>query len=319
VRGAGGGGLGSQAANLPNWEGSRATLSALPEGPAGGSFPGSVKRKAVWAADQERTAAAPRAAPSSARARPVRERGVARAPATCSGEMPPARRGWRPERAGGSDGAAVGAAARGADACERAGTRAPPAAPRRAGRASAQDGDWGCGCAPAGGGRAGWRRPLVLLLVAAGLVARASPRGVPAAAGDPLLLRLPCPAPRPQARSARRRGSDSLRLRGGEDGEGDYEAERAAKLRKNQEMLRALGLATGGSGSGGGGGGGGGGAVLGIRKKRRPRPAVAPPADDAGGDAGEERSLAPPPLRTNRTRRVPHPVLIGHAASFTPY
>ena len=29
----------------------------------------------------------------------------------------------------------------------------------------------------------------------------------------------------------------------------------------------------------------------------------------------------PPPLppRTNRTRRVPHPVLIGHAASLTPY
>ena len=27
----------------------------------------------------------------------------------------------------------------------------------------------------------------------------------------------------------------------------------------------------------------------------------------------------PPPSRTNRTRRVLHPVLIGHAASFTPY
>ena len=27
----------------------------------------------------------------------------------------------------------------------------------------------------------------------------------------------------------------------------------------------------------------------------------------------------PPPFRTNRTRRVPHPVLIGHAASLTPY
>ena len=27
----------------------------------------------------------------------------------------------------------------------------------------------------------------------------------------------------------------------------------------------------------------------------------------------------PPPLRTNRTRRVLHPILIGHAASFTPY
>jgi hypothetical protein len=29
-------------------------------------------------------------------------------------------------------------------------------------------------------------------------------------------------------------------------------------------------------------------------------------------------SAAPPPPRTNRTRRVPHPVLIGHAASRTP-
>ena len=27
----------------------------------------------------------------------------------------------------------------------------------------------------------------------------------------------------------------------------------------------------------------------------------------------------PTPSRTNRTRRVPHPVLIGHAASVTPY
>ena len=36
----------------------------------------------------------------------------------------------------------------------------------------------------------------------------------------------------------------------------------------------------------------------------------------AGGSGG-----APPPLppRTKWTRRVPHPVLIGHAASLTPY
>ena len=27
----------------------------------------------------------------------------------------------------------------------------------------------------------------------------------------------------------------------------------------------------------------------------------------------------PPPPRTKWTRRVPHPVLIGHAASLTPY
>ena len=29
--------------------------------------------------------------------------------------------------------------------------------------------------------------------------------------------------------------------------------------------------------------------------------------------------LHPPPSRTKWTRRVPHPVLIGHAASLTPY
>ena len=29
--------------------------------------------------------------------------------------------------------------------------------------------------------------------------------------------------------------------------------------------------------------------------------------------------LPPPPVRTNRTRRVLHPVLIGHAVSLTPY
>ena len=30
-------------------------------------------------------------------------------------------------------------------------------------------------------------------------------------------------------------------------------------------------------------------------------------------------SLSPPPSHTKWTRRVPHPVLIGHAASLTPY
>ena len=41
----------------------------------------------------------------------------------------------------------------------------------------------------------------------------------------------------------------------------------------------------------------------------------------AGANAvGDARAPPPPPLsRTNRTRHVPHPVLIGHAASLTPY
>jgi phytoene dehydrogenase-like protein len=37
------------------------------------------------------------------------------------------------------------------------------------------------------------------------------------------------------------------------------------------------------------------------------------------GAGGAEKVMLPPPLRTNRTRRVLHPVLIGHALSFTPY
>ena len=34
---------------------------------------------------------------------------------------------------------------------------------------------------------------------------------------------------------------------------------------------------------------------------------------------GDEWRAGPPPPRTKWTRRVPHPVLIGHAASLTPY
>jgi len=39
-----------------------------------------------------------------------------------------------------------------------------------------------------------------------------------------------------------------------------------------------------------------------------------------GSDAAKADLPPPPPLlRTNRTRRVLHPVLIGHVASFPPY
>jgi hypothetical protein len=51
-----------------------------------------------------------------------------------------------------------------------------------------------------------------------------------------------------------------------------------------------------------------------------PRPAQSNHA--AGLTAGARargRAAPPPPLRTNRTRRVLHPVLIGHATSLTPY
>ena len=63
------------------------------------------------------------------------------------------------------------------------------------------------------------------------------------------------------------------------------------------------------------------------------KPRLAPRAaagSRGGGTVLEFRTMAaipqgasgpppPPPPRTNRTRRVPHPVLIGHAASLTPY
>jgi hypothetical protein len=51
-------------------------------------------------------------------------------------------------------------------------------------------------------------------------------------------------------------------------------------------------------------------------------PAGAFEAQVRAHEAEAEQLLAkvpPPPLRTNRTRRVPHAVLIGHAASLTPY
>ena len=49
------------------------------------------------------------------------------------------------------------------------------------------------------------------------------------------------------------------------------------------------------------------------------------PAGPGGAPAGRmgglplAPELCPPPPRTKWTRRVPHPVLIGHTASLTPY
>ena len=45
---------------------------------------------------------------------------------------------------------------------------------------------------------------------------------------------------------------------------------------------------------------------------------TAPPAPAAAIAAAREPPPPPPPPRTKWTRRVPHPVLIGHAASLTP-
>ena len=36
-------------------------------------------------------------------------------------------------------------------------------------------------------------------------------------------------------------------------------------------------------------------------------------------DVPKTRAPPPPPLRTKWTRRVPHPVLIGHVSSLLPY
>jgi len=50
-------------------------------------------------------------------------------------------------------------------------------------------------------------------------------------------------------------------------------------------------------------------------------PALRAQVQAAGGVGGhrEDQECLPPTPRTNRTRRVPHPVLIGHAASLIPY
>jgi hypothetical protein len=63
-----------------------------------------------------------------------------------------------------------------------------------------------------------------------------------------------------------------------------------------------------------------------LRAAFRPPPCAAHPRAPAPGLLRSHlrhflrlpRGRGPPPLRTNRTRRVPHPVLIGHAASLTP-
>jgi hypothetical protein len=57
--------------------------------------------------------------------------------------------------------------------------------------------------------------------------------------------------------------------------------------------------------------------------RRRPRDHVAEHLRPAlelsrAADAADAEPTHPPP-RTKCTRRVPHPVLIGHAASLTPY
>ena len=55
---------------------------------------------------------------------------------------------------------------------------------------------------------------------------------------------------------------------------------------------------------------------------RAPAARLGPPVRTAAAPAARRAgALPPPPLlpRTKWSRRVPHPVLIGHAASLTPY
>ena len=64
-----------------------------------------------------------------------------------------------------------------------------------------------------------------------------------------------------------------------------------------------------------------------LRDAEAAPPAVQPGGDTGGATAGSVASATPttphvphpPPPRTKRTHRVPHPVLVGHAASLTPY
>ena len=55
------------------------------------------------------------------------------------------------------------------------------------------------------------------------------------------------------------------------------------------------------------------GAAAGAHSRAPPKRAREQPAD------AQRAGTTPPPSRTKWTRRVPHPVLIGHAASLTPY
>jgi hypothetical protein len=55
---------------------------------------------------------------------------------------------------------------------------------------------------------------------------------------------------------------------------------------------------------------------------RRPRAADGARASGAGSHGSSDASAfhpEAPPSRTKWTRRVPHPVLTGHASSLTPY
>jgi len=89
-------------------------------------------------------------------------------------------------------------------------------------------------------------------------------------------------------------------------------------------------------GEGRGGGGGGGGAIAIHLPSGGLRPRPLPPSQVAlsvaciarGAEANRTvlgevppapRGAPPSPPRTKWTRRVPHPVLIGHAVSLTPY
>ena len=57
------------------------------------------------------------------------------------------------------------------------------------------------------------------------------------------------------------------------------------------------------------------------RATRLPPVTRGPPQASSSGRraSGPPKLAPPPPPRTKWTRRVPHPVLIGHAASLTPY
>jgi len=46
---------------------------------------------------------------------------------------------------------------------------------------------------------------------------------------------------------------------------------------------------------------------------------IGPVKEESPDHQREKLRKVPPPLRTKWTRRVPHPVLIGHAASLSPY
>ena len=98
---------------------------------------------------------------------------------------------------------------------------------------------------------------------------------------------------------------------------------RDIKAARPASPLRAIRHAPQGPGNRGGGGSRAAAAARGRARTRRRSLTSSPSSSGSSSPAPATRTSGPTPphpsSRTKWTRRVPHPVLIGHAASLTPY